>query len=134
MPVVDTEFLFALNPRNLKHNYALNILREYSGKLLVPDTVLSEFIVVLRSHGKNLQEVKEALKALKKIFSTYNLKEVSTINTHLLIIHVDIMKKYGLTFFDSLIAASTLIVGDTIISDDSDFDKIPDLKRIPLTQ
>ncbi|OYT40179.1 MAG: hypothetical protein B6U89_02965 [Desulfurococcales archaeon ex4484_58] len=133
MPVIDTEFLFALSPHNPKHKYALNILEKYMGKLLVPDTVLFEFLIVLRSYGRSSQDIRDALKALRKIFSIYSIKEMYTINTHLLIIHIDLMEKYGLPFFDSLIAASTLIIGDEIISDDRDFDKIPDLKRIPLT-
>ena len=133
MLVVDTEFLFALNSRNPKHKHALKILREHRGELIVPDTVLFEFLVVLRSYGKNHDEIRDALKALKKIFTTYEINEAHTIDTHLLIIHVDLMSRYELTFFDSLIAASALILGKTIISDDKDFDKVPGLKRISLT-
>ena len=47
---------------------------------------------------------------------------------------MEISKNYGLTFFDSLIAASSLKVDRTIVSDDKAFDKVPDLKRIPLIE
>ena len=42
-------------------------------------------------------------------------------------------KRYNLSYFDSLIAASALTLDRQIISDNQSFDKISDLKRISLT-
>lgn len=47
MPVVDTEVIFALNPRGPKHNFTINLLKT-SKNLFVPDTALLEFEIVLR--------------------------------------------------------------------------------------
>jgi len=42
MLVADTEFLFALNPRDRKHQCAVRLLREVSN-LMVPDIAALEF-------------------------------------------------------------------------------------------
>ena len=76
----------------------------------------------------------DALLSINEIFKKYGVREVKTIDSDLLILHVEISKNYGLTFFDSLIAASSLKVDRTIVSDDKAFDKAPDLKRIPLIE
>jgi len=44
MPVADTEFLFALNPKDSKHEYAIRLLKEVSD-LMVPDAAALEFQV-----------------------------------------------------------------------------------------
>jgi len=131
MPVADTELLFALNPKDKKHEYALKAL-DIRG-LKVPDTALLEFLAVLRSRGRTAREVSEAVVAIKRILEGRKVREIQTISTDLIIKQAELEEKYNLSFFDSLIAASALSVDSIIISDDRDFDKIPNLKRIPLT-
>jgi len=70
MPVADTEFLFALNPRDRKHQYAVRLLIEVSN-LMVPDIAALEFQVVLRARDRNPSQVKMALLAIHEA-----LKEV----------------------------------------------------------
>ncbi len=130
MPVADTELLFTLNPKDHRHGKALKALKIRG--LKIPDTALLEFQAVLRARGRRPREAAEAVKALKHIFTSYGVREAKTINTDLIIKQAELEEKYGLTFFDSLIAASALAVDPTIISDDPAFDKIPGLKRIPL--
>ena len=129
MPVVDTEFLFALNPRDKRHAKALEMLSMEN--LKVPDTALFEFQAVLRARGKNAREIAQAMKALKYIFSK-KIKEVQTISIDLFILQAEIEEKYGLSYFDGLIAASALSVDGVVISNDKDFDRIEELKRIPI--
>lgn len=71
------------------------------------------------------------MKALKYIFSK-KIKEVQTISIDLFILQAEIEEKYGLSYFDGLIAASALSVDGVIISNDKDFDRIEELKRIPI--
>ncbi|MEM1658359.1 MAG: hypothetical protein QXX87_01400 [Candidatus Jordarchaeales archaeon] len=58
MPVADTEFLFALNPRDKKHEKALKTLSIKD--LKVPDTALLEFQAVLRARGRTAADVAKA--------------------------------------------------------------------------
>lgn len=129
MPVADTEFLFALNPRDKKHAEAIKTLS--MNNLKIPDTAIFEFQVVLRARGRELSEIAKAMAALKQIFGK-RIKEVSTINTSLFIKQAEIEEKYGLSYFDSMIAASALAVDGVIVSDDRDFDKVEGLRRLPL--
>lgn len=130
MPVVDTEFLFALNPKDKRHAKALEMLSMEN--LKVPDTALFEFQAVLRARGRNAREITRAMRALKYIFGK-KIKEVQTISIDLFILQAEIEEKYGLSYFDSLIAASALSVDGVVISNDRDFDRIDELKRVSLS-
>ena len=132
MPVADTDLLFALNPRDKKHKNALRVISSVRG-IKVPDTALLESVVVLKARGRSAGEIREAVNALKDIFEIYLIKEVKTIDTDLIVKQAEIEEKYGLTFFDSLIASSALKLDKTVIADDKAFDKIPELRRIPIT-
>jgi len=132
MPVVDTELIFALNPRDPKHRDAMKTIKEVPN-LVVPDVALLEFQVVLRSRGRTPTQVRTALLALRQILTQYGVKEASTLNTSLLIRQCELEEKYGLSYFDSLLAASALTLDKQIISDDKAFDNVPDLKRISLS-
>ena len=134
MPVADTELLFLPNPRDPRHKYALRILEEMKGRILVPDVALLEFEITLRSRSRSLSDIKLALLALKKIFDDYEIKEVKTVNILMLNRHIEIMMNYKLSFFDSLIASAALQVDGTIISDDVAYDQVIGLKRIPITK
>ncbi len=133
MPVADTELLFLLNPNDPRYKYAIKIIEEYRGNIYVPDVALFEFEIVLRSRGVSVEDIKTAFKALRKIFSTFNIKELKCIDTALIINHLDLMNEYGLSFFDSLIASAALSFDGIIVSDDSDFDRVGFLRRIPIT-
>ena len=132
MPIADTDLLFALNPRDKKHKKALKVISSVRG-IKVPDTALLEFVIVLKARGRSTKEIRDAMNALKDIFEMYLIKEVKTIDADLIIKQTEIEEKYGLTFFDSLIASSALKLDKAIISDDKAFDKIPELRRIPIT-
>jgi predicted nucleic acid-binding protein len=133
MPVADTEFLFALNPKDCKHQNAIRLLKEVSN-LMVPDTAALEFQAVLRARGRNPSQVKMALLALYEVLKRNNVKEAKTLGLSLLAFQSEIEENYGLSYFDSLLAASALTLDRQVISDDYAFDKVPGLKRIPLSQ
>jgi predicted nucleic acid-binding protein len=133
MPVADTEFLFALNPKDCKHQNAIRLLKEVSN-LMVPDTAALEFQAVLRARGRNPSQVKMALLALYEVLKRNNVKEAKTLSLSLLAFQSEIEENYGLSYFDSLLAASALTLDRQVISDDYAFDKVPGLKRIPLSQ
>ncbi len=133
MPIADTDLLFALNPKDKKHDKAVKLISTVRG-IRVPDTALFEFVIVLKARGRNTEDIRAAVNALKDIFDRYLMKEVKTIDTDLIAKQAEIEEKYGLTFFDSLIASSALKLDKTVISDDKAFDKVPELKRIPISE
>ena len=97
----------------------------------VPDTALLEFRIVLRARGRSSKEIASAMTALKYIFESYRIKEALTISIELFIKQAELQEKYGLSYFDSLIASSALL-DKVIVSDDKAFNKISKLRRIPL--
>ncbi len=133
MPVADTELLFALNPKDKRHESALEVISRARG-IKVPDVVLLEFVVVLRARGRSPRETREALNALRDIFKAYRIREVKTLDADLLVLQSSIEETYGLTFFDSLVAASALRLDRTVISDDAAFTKVPGLSLIPISR
>lgn len=132
MPVADTEFLFAINPRDPKHRYAMRLLKELNG-IIAPDSAALEFQVVLRARGRTPSQVKMALLALHEALTRSNVKEVKTMSMTLLAFQSELEERYKLSYFDSLLAASALILDRQVVSDDKAFDRISNLKRIPLS-
>lgn len=132
MPVADTEFLFSLNPRDRKHQHAMRLIKEITD-IMVPDTAALEFQVVLRARGRNLSQVKMALLALHEALTRSNVEEAKTVSASLLAFQSELEERYGLSYFDSLIAASALTLDRQVISDDDAFERVPNLKRIPLS-
>ncbi len=133
MPVVDTEVLFALNPNDSKHQHVLNLFKE-AISLVVPDTAILEFQMVLRGRGTSVSDTKLALVALHEVLHHNKVKEVNTLGTNLLALQCDLEARHHLSYFDSLIAASALTLDRVLVSDDDAFKKIPDLTLLPLTK
>lgn len=132
MPIADTEVLFALNPRDPKHTHAIKTLQDLDN-ITVPDTSILEFQIVLRGRGRSSSQVRNALLALHEILRRMKVGENKTINITLLALQCELEERHGLTYFDSLIAASALTLDGQVISDDRAFNKIPNLERIPLS-
>jgi len=133
MPVADTEVLFALSPRDPKHQHALRLLKEASN-LMVPDTAMLEFQLVLKARGRAPSQVRMAMLALHEALMRNKVMEVKTMSATMLALQCDLEEKHKLSYFDSLIAASALTLDRQLVSDDKAFDRIPDIKRIPLTR
>ena len=132
MPIIDTEILFALNPKDPKHPHAIKALQDRDN-VTVTDTSTLEFQITLRGRGRSPAQVRNALLAIHEVLRRMKVEETKTITTTLLALQCELEERYNLTYFDSLIAASALTLDGKIISDDKAFDKIPNLKRIPLS-
>ena len=132
MPAVDTEVLFALDPRDKKHKRAIGLLTSMQD-LVVPDTATLEFQMVMRARGRRAFEVKELVQSIHRILLERGVREVRTMDTALIAQQCRLESDYKLTFFDSFVAASALSLDSAIVSDDAAFDLVPGLNRIPLT-
>lgn len=119
MPVVDTEVLSALNPRDPEHEKCLALLKETEG-LMAPDTAVLEFQAVLRGRGRTPEEVRRALLAFAR-------------DARLLALQNRLEEAYYLSYLDSPIAASALALDKQIVSDDDSFDGLPEFGRTAVT-
>lgn len=131
MPVLDTEVLFAISPDDAKHSGAMSLLRSTNG-LVVPDTAFLEFQMVLRARNISPMKIKEAVLDISTVLLGSGVKESGTLGSSLVVLQCELESKYGLTFFDSFIAASALSFDAVVVSDDPTFDLVPGLTRIPL--
>jgi len=132
LPVLDTEVLFALNPKDRLHSQALRLLAELRQEDLhvyAPDTSILEFQIVLRSLDKSPPVIRKAMLGLRRALEINGVAEASTLDSELIARQCEIEERHGLTFFDSFIAASTLRLDSVIISDDRSFDRLPGMTR-----
>jgi predicted nucleic acid-binding protein len=131
MPVLDTQVLFALTPRDPKHEVALRMIGSRRD-LFATDTAILEFQFVLIGRGRKASEIRESLMALSELLYSQGVRKEGTIDTDLFASSLDIQSKNNLSYFDSLIAASAIILDGVVIGDDRAFDQVPNLKRIGL--
>lgn len=135
MPLLDTDFLFALNPLDRKHAVAISVLKQVKrtgGKeVAVSDTALFEFYLVLRSKGKKSEEISFSVDAIHTILSEYGIVELATLNTKSIRRQILIEERYGLGFFDAMLTASAEAYDRAIISDDKAYDRVKTIRRVP---
>lgn len=131
MPVLDTEVLFALDPKDVHHDKVLKLLASASN-MIVPDTSLLEFVTVLKAMRVRAPERGQLAVLLNQVLDDRGVRQAKTIDALMLARQCELEARYDLTFYDSLIAASALALDQKIVSDDKTFDRIPGLERIPL--
>ncbi len=127
MPGLDTQVLFAFNPKDKHHGRAIGLLKEIqTGKIrdvYVTDVVLLEFVVVMKSKGYSNNQIKKALLAVQRILVQYGIAYKKTLNTSVFIDALSFIDQ-GVSFFDALLAASIKSVDNIIISSDKIYEKI----------
>ncbi len=135
MPILDTEFIFGLNPSDPRHHDVIKVLEKIkTGEIknvAVSDIALLETYIVLRNRGKT-GAVKVIFQKINEICKEYGIKEIKTLDKNLILRQISIENRHGATFFDSLIAASAETYDRSIISDDDVYDKL-ELKRISIS-
>ncbi len=131
MPVADTEVLFALGTKDPKHSQALQLLKGKTD-VVAPDVAVLEFQLVLKARGRSPAELRTAMLALREVLARYGVKEAGTISSSSLALRCELEEKYGLSYFDSLVAAAALALDRKVISSDRAFDNVPGLERVPI--
>ena len=129
--MLDTEVLFAADPKDRHHDKALKLLASKTD-MVAPDTAILEFAEVLRTMGIPPLGVRRFVLALDQALSKQGVRQERTISAQLLARQCELETRFGLTYFDSLIAASALALDGTVVSDDKAFDGVPGLHRMPL--
>ncbi len=128
VPVVDTEFLFALRSTDKKHPVAKEILQEISGERrgastrpLVPPLAVVELVTVLLSEGKKVREIQKVLELTEEISQGYGLG-FAGFNLNQVIRGLSVYENSSIGLFDSLIAGVAMDMDTEIIGDDPDFE------------
>ncbi len=131
MPIVEVDVLIAfVNALDKYHEAASRLLKEVtSGKIKnvkVAASAYLEYALILRSKGYDEEEIREDLIHFRNM---PNLGE-APLNVDVLIRASKLRKEYNLTFFDSLHAATALMLDKVIISVDQAYKRIKGLKVI----
>ena len=128
MLIVDTEFLFGLNPADRHHNGCRKILEDLSNQLIIPGFAVFEFVLVMLSRKKNVSEARAALEALQKITLKYKVREAK-IGLEEIIEGLRVLETYPTkTFFDGMMVAAALLADKEIIGNDESFENVFGLK------
>ncbi len=139
VPIVDTEFLFALRSSDKKHSKAKEILErigERRGKaptdLLIPPVVATELVLVLLSEGKQAGVVQKTLDLVRDISDRYGLG-VAPFSLDQLKAGLSVYETSGIGLFDSPIAGVASEMDTEVVGDDPDFD-ISGVKHVTFLQ
>ena len=131
MPAIELDMLIAfVNRRDRLHPVAARLFEMIAGGSLenvaVPASALMEYELVLRSRGYDEARIREDIQAFKRID---NVREIP-LNSDILLAASSLREQHGLSYFDSLHAASALLHDGIIISVDECYRRVPGLKAI----
>ena len=118
--LVETGFLLALNPRDVYHSWALNILENARRKqfiLYISPVASIELSLIMKSRGYFDQDIMQVLDAVDAVIKRYITPRYPTLEIKHLSYAAKLRVKYPeLTFFDS-IHASIAICNDLVYID-----------------
>ncbi len=122
-------------PSDPQQSLTLELLQQNAGGLSVSSFALIELFFVMRSQGKNDSQISEVMQILEKIIQNYQIR-IDPCEPEMFIVGLRIHSKHSQrkTFFDALLAASSVLGDKIIISDDSYFSKVPDLEQLSLRE
>lgn len=136
MAYIDTNvFVYAVleNPANPEGVYARAMLEKIVTKKIPASTSILTWDEVIWACRKELPFA-EALSKGNAILTFPNLK-ISDATTAVIKIAAELSGRYSLKPRDAIRAATAILNGEReIISDDSDFDKVKELRRISLAE
>ncbi|MEM1658298.1 MAG: PIN domain-containing protein [Candidatus Jordarchaeales archaeon] len=134
MPALDTQVIFAFNPDDKHHKHSVKVLEEAktSGDYYIPEFVVLELILVLRSKGIPCKDIVDLLSALEVIMKEYRLRFLAGFEVKDFADAVKLLSE-GVTLFDALIAVLAKRVDGKVVSDDQSFDRLG-VTRIPFSR
>ena len=127
--MVETDFIIAsINRRDPLHSYSMRILERKSELLLSPYSIV-ELDVLVRSGNIRLKNYAMFFKDLDGFLSYHDIGILSDKASY----HAkaeELRSRYGLTYFESLHASVALIEGLTIISSDTVYGRVENLRYV----
>ncbi len=134
--LVETDFLFGLNPEDRLHKYVIRLISLHKRKKLqcyLAGTALFEFRTVLYSHGLKSSDVHEAFLIILNTLEENDVDVISVRPKHILSADYLRTRYPELTFFDSLHAGVALEEGIPLASYDRIYERIEEISWINLT-
>lgn len=119
--LVETDFLFTLNPNDPSHEEALGLLKDsLSGivRLYVSPVSAVEASLVMKAAGLGNKDISRALKAMEDAIREYTSPLYPELTLTQLAVAAELRDAYGLTFFDSIHVSVALSKRLTYVSND----------------
>lgn len=131
MPIIELDLLIALvNSEDRLHEAASRLFEAASRgrirRLAIATSALIEYELVLRSRGYGEEDIAADMRAFTKI---RNVDE-APLNSEVILEAISLRRRYQLTYFDSLHAATTILHDGAIVSTDKAYIGIRELKAI----
>ncbi|MBS7655804.1 type II toxin-antitoxin system VapC family toxin [Candidatus Bathyarchaeota archaeon] len=131
MPIIEVDMLIALvNALDKFHQVAANFFNKIAaGKIKhikVSSAAYLEYELILKSRSYLDSEIQKDLTAFR---SFPNLGE-APLTLNVILTASKIREKYKLSYFDSLHAATAILIDNEIISSDEDYQRVKGLKTI----
>ena len=135
--LVETDFLFGLNPNDKIHSYvkrAITLHKKGALKCNLAGTALFEFRTVLYSHGLSSTDVYEATLIIAHKLKEYNIDVIPTKPQHIL--SADFLRTQypQLSFFDALHAGVAYEESLPLVSYDDIYSEIEEISWIKITE
>ncbi len=129
MVLVETDFIVAISsPDDAHHGEAVRILRKLASKLKLSPYTLVELDLLIRS-GKLIVRLPAYYESLAKLLKYYEVTIVEPSPIHLAVAW-RLREKYGLSYFDSLHAATAITLGEPLTSYDETYRRVKELEYI----
>lgn len=126
MVLIETDFLIALASKNDRHHDEVRGLLEKLDTINLSPYSLVELDLLLASR-KIIVKIPDYYEVLDSVLSYYGMAVSTPDPTHFHQAWI-LRKRYGLTFFDSLHAATAIKGGEVLISYDDRYSAIRELK------
>jgi len=128
--LIETDIIISLVRRNDKQHYnTLKILEKYRRELLLSPYSLSELDLLIWSDTFRVKNKELFFKLLSETIKFYNVDVVKPRTLHVAKAY-ELRLKYGLSFFNSLHAATAIIEKTPLLSYDRTYGKVKELNYI----
>jgi len=131
LPILDTVVLFAVaDSKDRHHSVAKKHMKNlWKRNYRISAFALLEFDIVLKSRGFSFDERMEKVALLIRDFPQVT-KQVSSITPITIYLTARLERELSMDYFDAGVASETLQSDGVVVSTDSVFDTIPNLRRI----
>lgn len=134
MPLLETEFLFALREGDRFYSNAMRILRIYEerriAELRVSTSGFLEVANVLRGRNFKSALISKVLAEMRRKIALHDLEELKLDSMMIeKCEELSSKKELGFTYFDALHAAAAILYDGIIVSNDRIYDKV-DIRRL----
>lgn len=128
MALIETDLILALASSTDKHHKeAVKLIKKVKPLKLSPYALIELDLLILS--GKLKAEIPEFYRGLSEVLSYYGLEVISPTPKHVAK-SWELRERYGITYFDSLHAATAIIENETLVSYDRTYSNVEGLRYL----